>query len=79
MSNEKNLFSIIDTGTNVHIKCEGDALDISRAFTALLKSSYVFRAIVKTSLAMAEEDVETNLLEVSHKESIIPNKTQGDA
>ena len=79
MSNERNLFSITDNGEGIAIKCEAEGWELVRTFSALIKTSHIFRATIKTAIEMAEQDVETNLLEVSHEESIIPNKTQGDA
>ena len=79
MSNERNLFSITDTGESIAIKCEADGWELARTFSALIKTSYVFRATIKSALEMAEQDVETGLQETSHSEFVIPNKIKGDA
>ena len=79
MSNERILFSITDNGDGVAIKCEAEGWELSRTFSALLKTSYVFRAVIKTALEMAEQDVETGLEEFSHSESVIPINIKGDA
>lgn len=79
MSNERNLFSITDTGEGVAIKCEADGWELARTFSALYKTSYVFRATIKTAIQLAEQDIETGLEEASHNEYIIPNNIKGDA
>jgi hypothetical protein len=79
MSNERILFSITDNGDSVDIKCEAEGWELSKTFSALLKTSYVFRAVIKTALEMAEQDVETGLKESSHSESVIPINIKGDA
>lgn len=79
MSNERNLFSITDTGEGVAIKCEADGWELVRTFSALIKKSYIFRATIKAAVEMAEKDVETGLEEASHIEYITPNNIKGDA
>lgn len=79
MSNERNLFSITDTGEGIAIKCEAEGWELSRTFSALMKSSYIFRAVIKTAIEMAEQDTETGLEETKHNEYIIPNNIQGNA
>jgi len=79
MSNERNLFSITDTGEGIAIKCEADGWELVRTFSALIRTSYIFRATIKAAVEMAEKDVETGLEEASHSEFIIPNNIKGDA
>lgn len=79
MSNERILFSITDNGDGIAIKCEAEGWELSKTFSALLKTSYVFRAVIKTALEMAEQGVETGLEESSHSESVIPINIKGDA
>jgi hypothetical protein len=79
MSEKKNLFSIIDNGEGIEIKCEAESWELSRTFSALYKSSYVFRAVIKTAIEMAEEDEDTGLEETKHSEYVIPSKIKGNA
>lgn len=79
MSNERNLFSITDTGEGIAIKCEADGWELVRTFSALIKTSYIFRATIKAAVEMAEKDVETGLEEASHNEYVIPKNFKGDA
>lgn len=79
MSKERNLFSITDTGEGVSIKCEAEGWELSRTFSALIKSSYVFRAVIKTAIEMADKDEETGLQETKHNEYVIPKNFKADA
>lgn len=79
MSNERNLFSITDTGEGIAIRCEAEGWEIARAFSAIYKTSHIFRATIKAAIQMSEEDIETGLEIGSHEEHVIPNKTMGDA
>lgn len=78
MSEEKNLFSITDTGEGIQIRCEAEPFELARAFSALYKSSYVFRGLIKTAIEIAEEEGETGLEETKHSEYVIP-QTKGNA
>lgn len=79
MSNERNLFSITDTGEGIAIKCEADGWELARTFSALYKTSYVFRATIKTAIELAEQDIDTGLEQNTHSEYVIPNNIKGDA
>lgn len=79
MPNERNLFSITDTGEGIAIKCEAEGWELSRTFSALIKSSYIFKAVIKTAIEMAEQDTETGLKETSHNEYVIPKNFKADA
>jgi hypothetical protein len=79
MSNERNLFSITDNGEGIAIKCEAEGWELVRTFSALIKTSHIFRVTIKTAIEMAEQDVETGLQESSHKEYVTPNNIKGDA
>jgi hypothetical protein len=79
MSEEKNLFSITDTGEGIQIRCEAEPFELIRAFSSLYRSSYVFRGVIKTSIEIAEEEGETGLEEVKHSEYVMPIKTKGNA
>jgi hypothetical protein len=79
MSNERNLFSITDNGEGIAIKCEAEGWELVRTFSALIRTSHIFRATIKTAIEMAEQDVETGLEESSHNEFVIPNNIKGDA
>ena len=79
MSNERNLFSITDTGEGIAIKCEAEGWELARTFSALIKTSYIFRATIKLAMEMAEQDTETGLQETKHEEYIIPNNIKGNA
>ncbi len=79
MSEKRNLFSITDNGQGIEIKCEAEGWELSRTFSALIKSSYVFRAVIKTALELAEEDVETGLEQVKHSEYVMPKEIKGNA
>jgi len=79
MSEKRNLFSITDNGEGIEIKCEAEGWELSRTFSALMKSSYVFRAVIKTAIEMAEEDEDTGLKETKHSEYVIPKQIKGNA
>jgi len=79
MSNERNLFSITDNGESIAIKCEAEGWELARTFSALIRTSNVFRATIKTAIEMAQQDVDTGLEETSHSEFVIPNIIKGDA
>lgn len=79
MSNKRNLFSITDTGEGIAIKCEAEGWELARTFSALIKTSYLFKATIEAAIEIAEKDIDTGLEESSHKEYIIPNNIKGNA
>lgn len=79
MSKKRNLFSITDNGEGIAIKCEAEGWELARTFSALIKSSYIFKATIKTAIEMAEQGTETGLKESSHTEYVIPKNIKGNA
>lgn len=79
MSKTRNLFSIVDTGEGIAIKCEAEGWELVRTLSALYKTSPIFRATIKSAIEIAEQDIEIGLEETKHNEYIIPNNIQGNA
>lgn len=79
MSKKRNLFSITDNGEGIAIKCEAEGWELVRTFSALIKSSYIFKATIKTAIEMAEQGTETGLEETKHTEYVIPKNIKGNA